>query len=261
MRSGVETMVILIACATFVSTLIGGLVALKLRDKLHLILGFSAGAVIGVALFDLLPESMDRGARYFGHSTLTGIVALGFLGYLILDRLVFLHAHARSNDRDHEHADPRSPAGTPSGYVQRGTLGAGSLFIHSFLDGAAIGLGFQVSESVGAIVASAVLVHDFSDGINTVNLILRDHGGGKRAFRWLIADAVAPVAGAASTLLFRMPEEGLSIVLAAMSGFFLYIGASDLIPESHHAHPKFLTTVMTLLGAAVLYTATRLASL
>jgi len=55
--------------------------------------------------------------------------------------------------------------------------------------------------------------------------------------------------------LFRLPEEGLSIVLAVFSGFFLYIGASDLIPESHHAHPKFLTTVMTLLGAAVLYAA------
>jgi len=112
-----------------------------------------------------------------------------------------------------------------------------------------------------AIVAAAVLVHDFSDGINTVGLILKNRGERKHALRWLIVDAVAPVMGAASTLLFRMPEEGLSIVLAAMSGFFLYIGASDLIPESHHAHPKFLTTVMTLLGAAVLYTATRLASL
>jgi len=61
--------------------------------------------------------------------------------------------------------------------------------------------------------------------------------------------------------LFRLPEEGLSIVLAVFSGFFLYIGASDLIPESHHAHPKFLTTVMTLLGAAVLYAAIHLANL
>src|SRR5438309_5736640 len=215
-------MVILIACATFVSTLAGGLVALKLRDQLHTILGFSAGAVIGVALFDLLPESMEHGARHFGYGTLTSVVALGFLAYLILDRLVFLHGHARGNDRDHEHRDAS---------VQRGILGAGSLAIHSFLDGMAIGLGFQVSESVGVMVAAAVLVHDFSDGINTVNLILRGHGDGKHAFRWLIADAVAPVAGAASTLLFRMPEEGLSIVLAGMSGFFLYIGASDLIPE------------------------------
>ena len=253
--------VIVIACATFVSTLLGGLVALKLKDQLHLILGFSAGAVIGVAFFDLLPESMELGEKYFAHDTVTGVMALGFLLYLILDRLVFLHAHAHSQDQDHEHTHERSTAAAPSKHIQRGILGAGSLSIHSFLDGVAIGLAFQVSASIGVIVAVAVLVHDFSDGINTVNFILKNEGEANRALHWLIVDAVAPVAGAASTLLFRLPEEGLSIVLAVFSGFFLYIGASDLIPESHHAHPKFLTTVMTLLGAAVLYAAIHLANL
>ena len=111
------------------------------------------------------------------------------------------------------------------------------------------------------IVAVAVLVHDFSDGINTVGMILKNNGQKKHALRWLVIDAVAPVVGVASTLLFRLPEKGLSIVLAVFSGFFLYIGASDLVPESHHAHPKFLTTIMTLLGAAVLYVAIRLANL
>ena len=254
-------MVILIAAATLVSTLVGGLVALKLRDKLHLILGFSAGAVIGVAFFDLLPESMELGEKYFAHSTVTGVVALGFLAYLILDRVVFLHVHAHSHDEDTENARGRTSAAAPSRSMQRGILGAGSLSIHSFLDGVAIGLAFQVSTAIGVIVAVAVLVHDFSDGINTVGLILKNRGERKHALRWLIVDAVAPVLGAASTLLFRLPEEGLSIVLALFSGFFLYIGASDLIPESHHAHPKVLTTVMTLLGAAVLYAAIRLANL
>jgi zinc transporter ZupT len=253
-------MVILITGATLVSTLLGGLVALKLRDKLHLILGFSAGAVIGVAFFDLLPESIELGEKHFAHGTVTGIVALGFLAYLILDRLVFLHVHAHGPDEApaHPHA---APVAVPSGDVPRGILGAGSLSIHSFLDGMAIGLAFQVSAAIGVIVAVAVLVHDFSDGINTVGLILKNKGEEKGALRWLIVDAVAPVMGAASTLLFRLPEEGLSIVLALFSGFFLYIGASDLIPESHHAHPKSLTTVMTLLGAAVLYVAIRLAKL
>jgi zinc transporter ZupT len=256
-----DIMVILIACATFVSTLVGGLVALRLRDKLHLILGFSAGAVIGVAFFDLLPESVELGEKHFAHGTITGFVALGFLVYLILDRLVFLHAHAHSHEQDRERAQEGRSAGAPARHIQRGILGAGSLSIHSLLDGVAIGLAFQVSQSIGVIVAVAVLVHDFSDGINTVTLILRNKGEMKHAFHWLIVDAAAPVVGAASTLLFRLPEEGLSIVLALFSGFFLYIGASDLIPESHHAHPKFLTTVMTLLGAAVLYAAIHLANL
>jgi zinc transporter ZupT len=236
-------MLILISFATFVSTLLGGLFALKFKDRLHLILGFSAGAVIGVAFFDLFPEAMELG-RSYEPSTITSIMALGFISYMILDRIIHFHA---CDDDSHEHHDHA-----------RGTLGAGSLAIHSFLDGVAIGLAFQVSNAVGAIVAIAVLVHDFSDGINTVNLILKNKGESRSAFRWLIVDALAPVAGAFSTLFFTLPESALGIVLALFSGFFLYIGASDLLPESHHAHPRILTTVMTVVGIAVLYTAIQL---
>ena len=82
MTSGI--MVILIAAATFVSTLVGGLVALKLRDKLHLILGFSAGAVIGVAFFELLTGSMELGEKHFAHSTVTGVVALAWIYFRYL---------------------------------------------------------------------------------------------------------------------------------------------------------------------------------
>jgi len=66
---------------------------------------------------------------------------------------------------------------------------------------------------------------------------------------------LAPVAGVASTRFFTLPGTAFGTALALFAGFFLYIGASDLIPESYHAHPKFLTTIMTLAGAAVLYLA------
>ncbi len=244
-------MLILIALATFAFTVVGGLVALKYKDRLHLILGFSAGAVVAVAFFDLLPEALELGGKYYEASTITGVGALCFLAYLILDRTVFLHAHAHD---DHE----QRLSDSESRHIKRGTLGASSLSIHSFLDGIAIGLAFQVSASVGAIVAVAVLIHDFSDGINTVSLILKNKGDGSRALKWLAVDAVAPVLGVISTLFFALPGQSLAIVLALFCGFFLYIGATDLIPESHHAHPKILTTAMTLLGAGVLYLAVQL---
>jgi ZIP family zinc transporter len=245
-------MVSLIAFATFVSTLLGGLFALRFKDKLHLVLGFSAGAVIAVAFFDLLPESIEQGEGVFDAADILRFAALGFLGYLLLDRLVFFHAHAGDehvSEHGHMHASHK-----------RGVLGAASLAIHSFLDGIAIGLAFQVSASVGAVVTAAVLVHDFSDGINTVNMILKNAGGKQTAFRWLVVDAVAPVLGALSTLFFTLPASSLAVVLSLFSGFFLYIGASDLIPESHHAHPKLVTTLMTLFGAFVLYVAIQFAA-
>ncbi len=260
-------MIILISLATLVATLLGGLFAIKLKDKLHLILGFSAGAVIAVAFFDLMPESLSLGGHYFQNSTIVSVTAVGFLIYLLLDRTVFLHFHdhGEDGDSDDNHADEIHAE------KSRGTLGAISLCLHSFLDGIAIGLAFQVSAAVGVIIAIAVLTHDFSDGINTVGFILK-HGGrednesdgranSRRALKWLIADAIAPVLGVVVTMFFTVPEKGLSIILALFAGFFLYIGASDLIPESHHAHPKMLTTIMTIAGAAVLYGAIRLAGL
>ncbi len=225
-----------IALAAFASTLTGGLLALRLRDKLHLVLGFSAGAVMGVAFFDLLPEAIGFGARYRGPADTLAWSALGFMFYLVLDRVLSFHGDA-------EH---------------RGGFTALVLCIHSLLDGIAIGVAFQSSRAVGIIVAIAVLTHDFSDGINTMNVILKNHGVRTRAMRWLLLDAAAPVLGIASTRLFALPDDAFGLALALFGGFFLYIGASDLIPESYHAHPKFLTTAMTLLGATVLYLAVRL---
>lgn len=246
-------MIVVIAIGAFISTLLGGLFALRFKDKLHLILGFSAGAIIAVAFFDLLPEAIELGGVNYDARTITSIVALGFIIYTILDRFVILHSHHDEHDHSEDVAESQD------GSTKRGILGAGSLSFHSFLDGVAIGLAFQVSNTVGAIVAIAVLVHDFSDGINTVNLITKNAGDRKEAFRWLLVDACAPLLGVTSTLFFTLPEGWLGIVLATFCGFFLYIGATDLLPESHHSHPTRWTTFMTVIGMAVLYFAIRIA--
>jgi len=233
----------IIALGACTATYLGGLFALRFKDRLHLILGFSAGAVVGVAFFDLLPEALSLGVNYWSISAITGTVALGFVAYLFLDRAVLLHTHAdEANDAER------------AGYG-RGILGAASLSMHSFLDGVAIGLAFQVSAAVGGVVAIAVLVHDFSDGINTVNMVTKSGGTRAQGLKWLATDALAPILGIFSTLFFTLPAQYFSIVLALFCGFFLYIGASDLLPESHHRHKTLWTTATTILGIAVLYIA------
>ena len=235
--------VMAIAAGAAAATMIGGLAALGLREKLHLVLGFSAGAVIAVAFFDLLPEALKLNA--YPPQVIVAAAALGFLFYFLFDRLVSLHA-AR-------------PGNSQSGNSWRVWIGAGSFSAHSVLDGFAIGVAFQAGQAVGLVVAAAVLTHDFSDGLNTVNVVVKNDGARASALRWLVVDALAPLLGAGLSLTITLPKDWLALLLAGFSGFFLYIGASNLLPESQRAYPKFWTTAATLLGAAVLYGVTQLA--
>ncbi len=221
------------------ATLLGGALALRFASRVHLVLGFSAGAVIGVALLDLLPEAMRTGEPSMGAFGVAAAVAVGFLAYLVIDRAFLIGVAGQASHRGH--------------------LGAGSLTVHSLLDGLGIGLGFQASTGVGVVLALAVLAHDLADGMNTVNLSIggaHSHGVTRR---WLVADALAPLAGIGLSQLVRVPEAALAPMLAIFAGFFLYIGASELLPESHRRHPKPWTTVATVLGVLLIGLVVRLA--
>jgi zinc transporter ZupT len=234
----------LIGLAAAAATAIGGVFALYFKDRLHLIVGFSAGAVLGVAFFDLMPEAFSLARSSHPPSLVASIIALGFLAYMVIDRAFSMHM---GSEGDHE------------GHSHNGTIGTLSLTVHSFLDGIGIGFAFQVSTALGIAVTLAVLAHDFSDGINTVNLSFLSSSSKKRARWWLALDAIAPILGIASTLLFTISESMLGILIALFAGFFIYIGAAELVPESHHRHPHLWTTAMTLFGATVLYGIIRIA--
>ena len=237
--------VLFIILATTVSTVLGGLFAIKFKDQLHLILGLSAGAVLGVALFDLLPESIELTKDVYSVQTVTILIAIGFSVYMLLDRLFSVHGH--------QHVDGSED------HSNKGKLGASALVFHSFLDGFAIGLAFKISPSIGWVVALAVLSHDFSDGINTVNMIIKNKGGRNAALKWLSADALAPALGVVAAFYLTVSGPVLGLILSVFVGFFLYISASDLVPESHHRHPAIWTSVSTIIGMAVIYLAVSLA--
>ena len=227
------TLLIISALAIFIFTFLGGLFALKFKDKLHLILGFSAGSVIGVAFFDLLSESFSMGDKIYHPENIALFIVLGFIIYMVIDRIILFHSHHEDDCYNQNH---------------KGNFAAGSLVTHSLMDGLTTGLAFHISPIIGITLAVAVVMHDFSDGVNTVNMILRSGGDIKKAKSWLLADALAPVFGIILSMFIAIPEKIFSIILAVFCGFFLYIGASDLLPESHHGHPKIWTTISTILG-------------
>ena len=235
-------MAVLLAAVTFVSTSLGGLAALRFRDRLHLLLGFSSGAVLGVVFFDVLPEVFITTRQ--PRTVMLGAAA-GFLVFFALERYTSMHA-----GREHEHAAAEHE-------MELGAVGAAGLSFHSLLDGVAIGVGFQAGGLIGAAIALAVICHDFSDGLNTVTVVLAHGGRPRRAVRWLLVDAITPVVGAASTLLFRLPEAVLPWILAFFCGFFLYIGASDLLPEARE-HKGVRVLVATTAGMALIFGVTRL---
>lgn len=237
---------ILLSIATVFSTALGGLVALKNKDRLHRILGFTAGVLLGVVAFDLLPEIIEL-LEATKIDPIVPMVALviGFLAFHIIEKLTIIHsAHEGEYDSDHKHPNV-------------GLVSALALSGHSFLDGIGIGLAFQVNTSVGIAVAIAVIAHDFSDGLNTVTLMLAHKNNTKRAIALLVLDSVAPLLGAASTLLFHLSDQNLLIYLGFFTGFLLYIGASDILPEAHAKHPSRLTLLLTIAGTFFIFLVSR----
>jgi zinc transporter ZupT len=232
---------VLLALVTLISTGLGGTAAIRLRDRLHLLLGFSSGAVLAVALFDILPEvfAFDHGASYMP------ITALGFLAFFALERYTAMH-----RAREHPHLAEAHEA-------ELGAMSAAGLAFHSFLDGVAIGVGFQTSVEMGLLIAFGIIAHDFSDGLNTVTVVLAHGNSSRRAVFWLIIDMLTPVLGAASTLMFNLGPALLPPLLAFFAGSFLYIGASDLLPEAQE-HDSPMVGIATVAGMLTIFLITRL---
>lgn len=226
----------------FISTLAGGLFALRFRGYLRQILGLTAGVVLGVVAFDIIPE-IARTSAEAGKSLTGPMVALlvGFLLFHAFEKTVSAH-HAHEVDDAHHHPVPTI-----------GLAAAAGLVLHSFLDGMAIGIGFQAGASVGVAVALAVIAHDFSDGLNTVSLMLAHGNKTRRTVGMLLAGALAPVVGAVVGTMVTFNEEQLAVAIGLLGGFLLYIGTSSVLPEAHRERWSWGIFGLTILGAASVY--------
>jgi ZIP family zinc transporter len=233
---------VIFSAVAFFSTLLGGLAAARFRRSFGILAAFVAGVLIAVPLFDLLPEALTLGAESnIPPQNVMYVVAVGFLFLLTLSRYICVHRICEGD----ECRNVRHP--------HAGWFGASELSIHSFMDGFAIGLGFQADAHAGLVVAMAVIAHDFSDGMNTVTIMLKAGNSLRSSLQMLIVDAAAPVLGAISTLFIAAPPSVLVYLLPFFAGGFLYLGASDLLPEAHEKNPPLVSLLSTLAGFLVIF--------
>jgi ZIP family zinc transporter len=230
-----------VAATTFMSTMLGGLFALRTRSHVGTVIALGAGVRVGAAFFDLGPEA----AREIGSVEAAMVfAAVGFLAFYLLERITLIHVGHEAGmpvDR-HEHV---------------GTLGAGGMSVHSFFDGLAIGAAFHAGVELGIVVALVVVLHDFSDGIGTVSVLLANGAPRRTAFRWLVVDALAPVIGALFAFAVTLSGQALGALLGIFMGFFLYVAGAELLPEAHRKEPGWIVVAATLSGAAFIFVVTQ----
>lgn len=229
------------------STLAGGLLALRLRSALGLLIALSAGLLVGAAAIDLMPEAIVL-QRLSGGTILPVILlaAASFLFFLWMHRLL-----ARWEERLHQRRSSKT----------WGRMAAGLLIAHSFRDGMAIGLSYAASHPAGYIVAAGIAAHDIGDGVNTVLLSTRGQQASAVDYLMLAADCLAPLAGALATGWLPLSNRAGAALLAVTAGFFLQMIVDELIPQLRTERtPRRLIAVAASAGVLLIYVATRLAA-
>jgi ZIP family zinc transporter len=216
---------VLVSIGAFASALAGGMVAMHAARWIGLVIALGAGIRIGAAFFDLIPESIE----HLGGSVDAAMLAaaFGFLAFYVLEKSTLLHVgHETATELDHGALAHRHV----------GIAGATGMSLHSFLDGVALAAGLIVG-----------------DGIGIVSLLLASRMPTLEAYRWVALVAIAPLFGVLLAAVIPIPEAVLGALLGTFAGFFLYIGAAELLPEAHRSDRSTWVIIATLVGAAAIY--------
>ena len=217
----------------------GGALLLRVKKRrqaaLLLTMPFGAGALLAAAFFDLLPEAFEEADPRL----MLLYCLVGFIAFFIFERLAswFHHHH------EHDGSVTRSVA-------QRWLIILGDL-VHNMIDGAAIGAAFLVNIPTGIITTFAVSTHEIPKELGTFALLLTRGWKDKTVILANIATAVGTIIAALVVYMFAR-DEFVPPLLALTSGFFLYVAASDIIPDIHEQPRKVGTIQAVMLVVGVL---------
>lgn len=230
-----------------IGALIGGLILLsneKFALKIsHFLASFAAGVLLGTAFFDLLPEALHDGEKAGVDIFLWTLV--GILIFFLTERFIHWFHH---HEEFHEHT--KESKSTLPLIIIGDTM-------HNFIDGIVIAATFMVNAPLGIITALAVFAHEVPQEIGDFGLMLHKGLSRKKIILVNIVSAAVAFIGAIGTFLLGNVLEGyIPIFLSLTAGFFIYIAASDLIPEIHYEKRKgfaFIESGLLLLGVVIIW--------
>lgn len=194
------------------------------------LVSYSAGVLLGVGILHVLPEAQELSS----HTPV--FVLLSFILFYFLEHHLFFHA---SHEELH-HASLEVAAGHDACCANPHPLGAiafAGMTLHSLIDGMVIGTGFEVGSDTGLLSALAVIAHEVPEGIAMLSILLHYGYSRRRGIAFTATVAMATPVGAMISYLLvqRLTPDLLGNLMAFAAGSFIYIAASDLIPESHRA--------------------------
>lgn len=222
-------------------SLIGG-VLLLLKEKFalkisHFLTSFAAGTLLGTAFLDLLPEAKEMG----GEINIFVWTLLGVLIFFLLERFIHHHGHG---------SQPEAKRSVVSLIVVGDS-------VHNFIDGVAIAATFLISIPLGIVTTLAVAAHEIPQEIGDFGLLLNRGMTRGRVLLINFYSSLAALAGAVLTYIYKENLEGfLPLILSVTAGFFIYIAATNLIPEIHSQEDQktaFWETVLLLVGVLVVF--------
>jgi len=212
-------LIVILASVTVVSlvSLIGilfvGLKEALISRILMVLIGFASGSLIGAVFFDLLPESLENTGQGIWQYVVIGIVF-----FFIMEKFLYWRHCHDENCQVHNFA-----------YLN--LIGDG---VHNFVDGAVIAANFLTSYPLGIATTLAVLFHEIPQELGDFGVLLYGGFGKKKALTYNFLSALTAVAGALATYYLASQVQGVAQLLVPFAaGGFIYIAATDLMPELH----------------------------
>lgn len=225
-----------------IATLLGIILMRKKQEwaisRSQYVNSFAAGLILALAFFHLIPEAAELSEMAFP------VIFIGFFLFYTMENFLVIHSgselHFHEENPCLEHTAPVT-----------GVMVFSGLILHSLIDGVIIGVGFELSIELGILAAFAVISHEVPEGITSFALI-NETIPEKATILSILVALATPIGSIISLLFIRsIPEPIIGILLGIAAGTFIYVAASDLIPQTHGSQ-NYRTLISFAIGAIVI---------